>query len=157
MTDIVSAVAALILIMWAVAEDVKAFRITNRLIVAGCIAGALMLAVRALNGEHIESYIAGIIAGFSGMLVLYIIKAVGAGDVKLIAVLGLLLGKVMIIQLMVISLITGVITGIVELCIKKTRVVGYGKAKVQMHGFHYAVAILIAYVVVFVNSVIQMI
>ena len=149
MTDVISAGIALILIVWAVSEDVKAFRIPNRLIIAGYIAGVIMLVIRGFSGEHIGNYITGTLVGLSEMLIFYIIKAVGAGDVKLFAVLGLLLGKTLITQLLIVSLVTGGITGVVELCIKKTGRVEVGNSHVQLHGFHYAVAILMAYVVVF--------
>lgn len=149
MTDVISAGIALILIVWAVSEDVKAFRIPNRLIIAGYIAGVIMLVIRGFSGEYIGNYITGTLVGLSEMLIFYIIKAVGAGDVKLFAVLGLLLGKTLITQLLIVSLVTGGITGVVELCIKKTGRVELGMSHVQMHGFHYAVAILMAYVVVF--------
>lgn len=149
MTDVISAGIALILIVWAVSEDVKAFRIPNRLIIAGYIAGVIMIVIRGFSGEYIGNYITGTLVGLSEMLIFYIIKAVGAGDVKLFAVLGLLLGKTLITQLLIVSLVTGGITGVVELCIKKTGRVELGMSHVQMHGFHYAVAILMAYVVVF--------
>lgn len=149
MTDVISAGIALILIVWAVSEDVKAFRIPNRLIIAGYIAGVIMLVIRGFSGEYIGNYITGTLVGLSEMLIFYIIKAVGAGDVKLFAVLGLLLGKTLITQLLIVSLVTGGITGVIELCIKKTGRVELGMSHVQMHGFHYAVAILMAYVVVF--------
>ena len=149
MTDVISAGIALILIVWAVSEDVKAFRIPNRLIIAGYIAGVIMIVIRGFSGEYIGNYITGTLVGLSEMLIFYIIKAVGAGDVKLFAVLGLLLGKKLITQLLIVSLVTGGITGVVELCIKKTGRVELGMSHVQMHGFHYAVAILMAFVVVF--------
>lgn len=149
MTDVISAGIALILIVWAVSEDVKAFRIPNRLIIAGYIAGVIMIVIRGFSGEYIGNYITGTLVGLSEMLIFYIIKAVGAGDVKLFAVLGLLLGKTLITQLLIVSLVTGGITGVVELCIKKTGRVELGMSHVQMHGFHYAVAILMAFVVVF--------
>lgn len=149
MTDVISAGIALILIVWAVSEDVKAFRIPNRLIIAGYIAGVIMIVIRGFYGEYIGNYITGTLVGLSEMLIFYIIKAVGAGDVKLFAVLGLLLGKTLITQLLIVSLVTGGITGVVELCIKKTGRVELGMSHVQMHGFHYAVAILMAFVVVF--------
>lgn len=149
MTDVISAGIALILIVWAVSEDVKAFRIPNRLIIAGYIVGVIMIVIRGFSGEYIGNYITGTLVGLSEMLIFYIIKAVGAGDVKLFAVLGLLLGKTLITQLLIVSLVTGGITGVVELCIKKTGRVELGMSHVQMHGFHYAVAILMAFVVVF--------
>ena len=148
MTDVISAGIALILIVWAVSEDVKAFRIPNRLIIAGYIAGVIMLVIRGFSGEHIGNYITGTLVGLSEMLIFYIIKAVGAGDVKLFAVLGLLLGKVIITRLIAVSLISGAVIGIVELCIRKTRLVELGGYKVKVHGFHYAIATLAAYVVV---------
>ena len=43
------------------------------------------------------------------MTFLYIIRAVGAGDVKLLAVIGMLTGLEFVLQLMVVSLITGIL------------------------------------------------
>lgn len=148
MTDIISAVIALVLIIRAVTEDVKGFRIPNYLIVTGMITGVIMLCIRCVTRQHIEDYLLGTLAGLSGMLILYAVRAVGAGDVKLFAVRGLLLGKVIITRLIAVSLISGAVIGIVELCIRKTRLVELGGYKVKVHGFHYAIATLAAYVVV---------
>lgn len=82
MTDVISAGIALILIVWAVSEDVKAFRIPNRLIIAGYIAGVIMLVIRGFSGEHIGNHITGTLVGLSEMLIFYIIKAVGSGRCK---------------------------------------------------------------------------
>ena len=119
MTDIISAVIALVLIIWAVTEDVKGFRIPNYLIVTGMITGVIMFCIRYVTRQHIEDYLLGTLAGLSGMLILYAVRAVGAGDVKLFAVLGLLLGKVIITRLIAVSLISGAVIGIVELCIRR--------------------------------------
>ena len=53
-------------------------------------------------------------------------------------------------RLMVVSLITGIFTGIVELFLKKTREVSMGSNGIKAHGFHYAVGVLAGYVVVLV-------
>lgn len=148
MTDVISVVIALIFILWAVVEDVRGFRIPNYLIITGLITGLIVIIGRCITGQYIEDYVLGTLAGLSGMLVLYIVRAVGAGDVKLYMVLGLLLGKAMITKLVVISLMAGVLIGIVELCIRKTRIVEVGGCKLRVHGFHYAVATLAAYIVV---------
>ena len=87
MTDIISAVIALVLIIRAVTEDVKGFRIPNYLIVTGMITGVIMLCIRCVTRQHIEDYLLGTLAGLSWMLILYAVRAVGAGDVKLFAVL----------------------------------------------------------------------
>ncbi|MDO5340435.1 MAG: prepilin peptidase [Eubacteriales bacterium] len=148
MPYVISVVIALIFIIWSVREDVKAFRIPNYLIITGLIVGTGILVIRGLTGENIRDYILGTLAGLAGMMLLYIIRAVGAGDVKLFAVIGILTGLEFVVQLIVVSLITGLLTGIVELCFKKTSLVRVGSMGIQGHGFHYAVAVLIGYVVV---------
>ena len=105
----ISVVIALVFIIWSVREDVKAFRIPNYLIIAGLIVGTGLLVIRGLAGDNIRDYILGTLAGLAGMMLLYIIRAVGAGDVKLFAVLGLLTGLEFVVQLMVVSFITGVV------------------------------------------------
>lgn len=154
MPDIISVVIALVLIICAVIQDLRAFIISNRLIVAGMAAGVCLIVIRAFTGEHIGSYILGTLAGLAGMMFLYIFRAVGAGDVKLFAVIGLISGLEFVVQLMVVSLITGFLTGIVELCVKKTREVSIGSGEIRGHGFHYTVGILIGYVVVLVYRIV---
>lgn len=77
-------------------------------------------------------------------------RLIVAGDVKLLAVIGMLTGLEFVLQLMVVSLITGFFTGIVELFLKKTREVSMGSSGIKAHGFHYAVGVLTGYVVVLV-------
>ena len=88
-----------------------------------------VIVIRAFTGEYIGNYILGTLAGLAGMTFLYIIRAVGAGDVKLLAVIGMLTGLEFVLQLMVVSLITGIFTGIVELFLKKTREVSMGEQR----------------------------
>ena len=109
----ISVVIALVFIIWSVREDVKAFRIPNYLIIAGLIVGTGLLVIRGLAGDNIRDYILGTLAGLAGMMLLYIIRAVGAGDVKLFAVLGQLTGLEFVVQLMVVSFITGLFIGVI--------------------------------------------
>ena len=55
-----------------------------------------------------------------------------------------------VLLLLVVSLITGLFRGIVELFLKKTREVSMGSNGIKAHGFHYAVGVLAGYVVVLV-------
>ena len=48
----------------------------------------------------------------------------------------------------VVSFITGLFIGVIELCFKRTSLVRVGSTGIEGHGFHYAVAVLIGYVVV---------
>lgn len=150
MPDIISVIIALVLVIVAAVHDLREFRIPNRLIVAGIVAGLSVIVIRAFTGEYIGNYILGTLAGLAGMIFLYIIRAVGAGDVKLLAVIGMLTGLDFVLQLMAVSLITGLFTGIVELFLKKTREVSMGSNGIKAHGFHYAVGVLAGYVVVLV-------
>ena len=144
MPDIISVIIALVLVIVAAVHDLREFRIPNRLIVAGIVVGVSVIVIRAFTGEYIGNYILGTLAGLAGMTFL------GAGDVKLLAVIGMLTGLEFVLQLMVVSLITGIFTGIVELFLKKTREVSMGSSGIKAHGFHYAVGVLTGYVVVLV-------
>ena len=148
MPDIISVIIALVLVIVAAVHDLREFRIPNYLIIAGLIVGTGLLVIRGLTGDDIRDYILGTLAGLAGMMLLYIIRAVGAGDVKLFAVLGLLTGLEFVVQLMVVSFVTGLFTGVIELCFKRTSLVRVGSTGIEGHGFHYAVAVLIGYVVV---------
>lgn len=150
MPDIISVIIALVLVIVAAVHDLREFRIPNRLIVAGIVVGMSVIVIRAFTGEYIGNYILGTLAGLAGMTFLYIIRAVGAGDVKLLAVIGMLTGLEFVLQLMAVSLITGLFTGIVELFLKKTREVSMVSNGIKAHGFHYAVGVLAGYVVVLV-------
>lgn len=150
MPDIISVIIALVLVIVAAVHDLREFRIPNRLIVAGIVVGVSVIVIRAFTGEYIGNYILGTLAGLAGMTFLYMIRAVGAGDVKLLAVIGMLTGLEFVLQLMVVSLITGLFTGIVELFLKRTREVNMGSSGIKSHGFHYAVGVLTGYVVVLV-------
>ena len=127
MPDIISVIIALVLVIVAAVHDLREFRIPNRLIVAGIVAGVSVIVIRAFTGEYIGNYILGTLVGLAGMIFLYIIRAVGAGDVKLLAVIGMLTGLDFVLQLMAVSLITGLFTGIVELFFKKDQRGQYGE------------------------------
>ena len=101
MPDIISVIIALVLVIVAAVHDLREFRIPNRLIVAGIVVGVSVIVIRAFTGEYIGNYILGTLAGLAGMTFLYIIRAVGAGDVKLLAVIGMLTGLEFVLQLMV--------------------------------------------------------
>ncbi|MDR3390401.1 MAG: prepilin peptidase [Sulfuriferula sp.] len=72
-------------------HDVRSHRIPNALILTGWISGVLLSA--GLNGmTGIASAIAGGIIGLAALLPFYLIRTLGAGDVKLMAVVGVFLG-----------------------------------------------------------------
>ena len=107
MPDIISVIIALVLVIVAAVHDLREFRIPNRLIVAGIVAGVSVIVIRAFTGEYIGNYILGTLVGLAGMIFLYIIRAVGAGDVKLLAVIGMLTGLDFVLRLWLYLLLQG--------------------------------------------------
>jgi prepilin peptidase CpaA len=76
---------------WAVREDLLFHRISNRL------TGSLLcvgFAIRMLDGvwSGLEQSLLGVLVGLGCLLPFYIARAMGAGDVKLLAATGALLG-----------------------------------------------------------------
>ena len=82
----------------AVRADIRSRRIPNRLVSIGvAIAlGAHFLVISfghgSLPGPHWWSPLAGLAAGFALLLPLYLLRAMGAGDVKLMAMVGAFIG-----------------------------------------------------------------
>ena len=56
MPDIISVIIALVLVIVAAVHDLREFRIPNRLIVAGIVAGVSVIVIRAFTGEYRKLY-----------------------------------------------------------------------------------------------------
>lgn len=82
----------------AVASDLRARRIPNWLIAAGLVlavlahALALVIDETPLAGNSLFAPLAGLIVGGALLLPLYLLRACGAGDVKLLAMVGAFVG-----------------------------------------------------------------
>lgn len=86
-THLAALAAMLLVAMW---QDAAMRRIPNTLVLWGSLT-ALGLSLSPY-GIGLGSAIAGGMVGFFGFLVLYLLRAVGAGDVKLAGATGLFLG-----------------------------------------------------------------
>lgn len=86
-THLAALAAMLLAAMW---QDAAVRRIPNTLVLWGSLT-ALGLSVSP-HGIGLGSAIAGGMVGFFGFLVLYLLRTVGAGDVKLAGATGLFLG-----------------------------------------------------------------
>jgi prepilin peptidase CpaA len=76
---------------WAVREDLLFHRISNRLTGSLlCVGLAIRMSDSAWNG--LEQSLLGVLVGLGCLLPFYIARAMGAGDVKLLAATGALLG-----------------------------------------------------------------
>lgn len=77
----------------ALGYDIAKRRIPNWLTGAGLLAG-LGFSVLSKNGLGPSSSLLGALAGFGALLPLYMLRAMGAGDVKLMAAAGAFLGPI---------------------------------------------------------------
>lgn len=86
------------LLVAATLTDLRSRRIPNALVLAGlaasmaCQAVALTIGSAPLAGSEWWSPLAGLATGFAVMMPLYLLRATGAGDVKLMATVGAFIG-----------------------------------------------------------------
>ena len=90
----------------ALAHDVASRRIPNWLVGAGLLAG-LGVSFLTPNGIGPGSSLLGAGAGFAVLLPLYLLRAMGAGDVKLMAAVGAFLGPLPVVGAALLTFVSG--------------------------------------------------
>lgn len=149
---VVRMIICAVIIFLAVIQDVKRYKIKN-IFMATAFLVALVVNIVDLyiSGSNMLTYITGAITGWFMTFVLYVAGAMGAGDSKLITVVGLLTGSRFVVSLIGISLVAGAVIGIIYVICKKSRVIEFnGKSR---HAFHYSAAVAVAFIVVSVIAV----
>lgn len=130
----------------ALVDDCRRYRISNKIIITGFILQLALMLVTVLNGRMWLTYIFGGLAAFIIMTVLYMFGGVGAGDVKLLGVVGLLVGFRPALYIVTGSICIGAVVGIAEVVFKTcgtTKVVLLGSQRISGHSFHYTIAIAV--------------
>lgn len=102
----------------AVFTDATSRKIPNRLVYAG-LATAILCQVVLPAGEGLWAALQGIGLGLALFLPLYFLHAMGAGDVKLLAMTGAFVGPTMIFGVTLAILVAGGIMAIVATLIKR--------------------------------------
>lgn len=109
------AIAGLLIVaILAAWHDWFQWRIPNRLLAAGC-AAALMLAAFAPGSPGVTHALAGGLLGFTLIWPFYWMGGMAAGDVKLLATLGLFAGPAVVIDIALISFFIGGVWSVILL------------------------------------------
>ena len=94
--------------------DVRYRRIPNAFVLATLVAGVAMNA--ALGGwQGLLSSLGGCLAAFCLMLLLHVFGAMGAGDVKLFAAIGPVVGSALVVPTFLVVLLTGGLLAVVTM------------------------------------------
>lgn len=114
----------LALLAIAVASDLRARRVPNWVVASGLVLAALMHALALvidatpLAGNSLFAPVGGLIVGGALLLPLYLLRACGAGDVKLLAMVGTFVGPSLALNAALYTLVAG---GVLSLALMLTR------------------------------------
>ena len=104
--DSLTTTLLLLLLAGAVITDLRARLIPNVLVLAGALAGLLLAGLHP-EGIGFLSGLGGLVLGLAIFLPVYLLRAMGAGDVKLMAMAGAFLGPAAIVEAALWVLLTG--------------------------------------------------
>jgi len=102
--DWISTAAAAALLAGAFVTDVRSGKISNKWTLS-FLAGAIIYYIAASGLAGIGKAAAGAAAGFVPLLLLYMAKGIGAGDVKLFGALGAWVGPALVLQMLLYSIL----------------------------------------------------
>lgn len=111
-----------IFILWAFWTDITARKIPNLLNLLFVISGLVYHGITSKTEGLLFSG-KGLLLGFGLMLILYLFRAVGAGDVKLFAGIGVWLGLGMTAQVMMYSILFAGLIGLVIMLWRRETIV----------------------------------
>lgn len=145
---------ATLLLLAGVVNDLRSRKVSNKLVVAGLIAGlVLMMATQGFHGFLLAGFSFG--TAFIAVLPIYLMRILGGGDIKLFLAVSVLLGWKAVLITLFTSFIWGSILGVVQVILK-----GEGKAfatnmmalanraklsETQVHKIPYTVALFFGF------------
>jgi Flp pilus assembly protein protease CpaA len=129
---------------FAVIDDCRRFRISNSIIVAGVGAAYLIAMIDCIVSGNVNvgiDMLAGGGLSFFLAFAVYALRGIGAGDVKLFMLCGMLIGCKYVAAMLIESFAAGIAVGVIEV------IAGMGKQKkignAKLHGVHFSIGILI--------------
>ena len=117
------------LLVAAIWTDIRSHRISNRLIFIGAVTGLILNGLLPIGAGFISALpgalgigksLAGFALGFGLLMPMYLLRAMAAGDVKLIAMTGAYLGPNAIIGIILLTFVVGGMLSIFVVMRRKT-------------------------------------
>lgn len=140
----------LLITLAALIQDLKKYKISNQLILAGMVAAMLFIFVEVCRGGDVKELFLGGIGVFVVLYGIYMIGGIGAGDVKLLTVIGFLVGK-KVVWIAATAFLAAAGLGAVGLLFQKLeqrKVTVLEVYKVNLHIMHFSIAIFIGELIV---------
>ncbi|WP_243098695.1 prepilin peptidase [Roseburia sp. AM51-8] len=97
----------------AVCTDLKTTRVPNGLIVLGILAG-VMLSLMGIRSGGVVLFLIRLIWPVALLYPIYLIRGLGAGDIKCFAALSVILGSRLALSVIIYSLIIGAVIGFAD-------------------------------------------
>ncbi len=132
----------LVILLTAAATDLTDGKISNRLIVFGMLSG-LAFRIYGEGGAGILIFLVHISIPVILFYLLFQMRALGAGDIKLFSVIGSFVSVKELLFMMVCSLFMGAVLGTVKIAYQR---VVLGRPKGKYTFMHFSIAIVISYV-----------
>lgn len=114
-----------VLIFIAVYHDIKYRKIPNILVIIGLFLAFLKLVLSTLSVYERLDFMFGLLIPISTLFLLFRIRALGAGDVKLLAMIGFMVGSQRILPIIIYSMFMAGIYGIILIFIEKDLIKRY--------------------------------
>lgn len=157
---------SLTLLSMAVVTDIQSFRISNRLVVSGLISG-FILQLLELGVKGIGVFLLNVSIPVILLYLLFLIRALGAGDIKLFSMIGGIWGFQMLYATIAASFLVGAVMSLCKLLCHRNlisrlwifkeyvqqvvitrRLVKYPReSSGEQHVIHFSTAILIGYAI----------
>lgn len=131
-----------IITMAALFDDLRRYKISNKICAVGMLAGTILIVCDIAMGHDVVKYISGAAAAFVIMLTAYMVMAVGAGDVKLMGIIGLIVGFNFVNGVILLSFVCTVFLGTVLIMCGRCGVRSLAGRK--FHTIHFTSALAIA-------------
>jgi prepilin peptidase CpaA len=111
-------VSLLLLVVIAAVNDLASRRIPNRLLLVGWLCALPLHLMSAAPSGALASALGGAVAGFMIFLPLYLLRGMAAGDVKLMASVGLFVGPLSAFHIAILSWCAGGIMALLIIVFK---------------------------------------